>query len=70
MPHRREAIARPGGDAFAAIGRANEIGDLLAALQDDDNDEEMHDQHHQPQQSGIAATMQAKQQRHIRKRDA
>ena len=65
-----EAVARPRGDADAAGRRADGVGDLAAALQDDDDDEEMHHQHHQPEQRGIAAAMQAEQQRDIGKGDA
>jgi hypothetical protein len=70
VPHGSEAIARSRGNANAALGRANEVGDLLAALQDDDDDEEMHDQHDQAQHCEIAGAMQAEQQRHVRERNA
>ncbi len=39
-------------------------------MQDDDDDEEMHDQHDQPHDRQIAAAMQPEQQRDIRKGDA
>ena len=70
MPDARNAIAHPRRKALPADGRANGIGDLAAALQDDDHDEEMHDQHDHAQQGRIAGPMQAEQQRHIGEGDA
>jgi len=44
VPKAGDAIAYPGGCALAAgPGAANRFGDLPAALQDDDDDKEMHD---------------------------
>ena len=70
MPQAGDAIAHPGGCALAAGRRANGLGDLAATLQDNDDDKEMHDQHHQMQHRRVAGVIQAQQQRHIRKGDA
>src|SRR4051812_35642846 len=70
VPPARDAVAQPRRDPLPVGRRADGFGDLAAALQDDDDDEEMHDQHHHAQERGIAAAMQAEQQRHIGKGDA
>ncbi len=70
VPQAGDPVARLRGDALAAVRPAYRGGDLAAALQDDDDNKEMHDQHHQAQQRDVAGMVQAEQQRHVRKGDA